>query len=97
MRPPRDAAFRYPITGIAARWARAANGHADAPPRSVMNSRRLITRSPRRRARAAWAARMCHPIPRLLAADDGVALNFDLGLGNSQGGDGDEGAAGEIV
>src|SRR5215831_2660436 len=35
--------------------------------------------------------------PQLLAADDGVALNFDLGLGYGQGGDGDEGAAGEIV
>src|SRR5258707_183754 len=35
--------------------------------------------------------------PRLLAADDGVALDFDLGLGDGQGGDGDEGAAGEIV
>src|SRR6516165_11936631 len=35
--------------------------------------------------------------PQLLAADDGVALNFDLGFGNGQGGDGDERAAGEIV
>ena len=31
-----------------------ASGHAAAPPTSVMNSRRL-TRSPRRRGRAAWA------------------------------------------
>ena len=35
--------------------ARAASGHAAAPPSSVMNSRRRITRSPRRRARAAYA------------------------------------------
>src|SRR5262249_19521626 len=35
--------------------------------------------------------------PQLLAADDGVTLNFDLRFGNGQGGDGDEGAAGEIV
>src|SRR6516162_5777233 len=35
--------------------------------------------------------------PQLLAADDGVALNFDLGFGNGQGGDGDERAAGELV
>ena len=33
----------------------------------------------------------------LLAADDGVALNFDFGLGYGQGGHGDEGAAGETV
>ena len=33
----------------------------------------------------------------LLAVDDGVALNFDLGVGNGQGGDGDESAAGKIV
>src|SRR5262249_16500667 len=42
--------------------------------------------------------RYVHSIsPQLLAADDGVALDFDLGFGNGQGGDGDEGAAGEIV
>ena len=46
--------LRKPITGIAGCCARAASGHAAAPPRSVMNSRRLI-RSPRRRARAALA------------------------------------------
>ena len=34
---------------------------------------------------------------RLLAAEDGVALNLDFGLGYGQGGHGDEGAAGEIV
>jgi hypothetical protein len=33
----------------------------------------------------------------LLASDDSVALNFDLGLGNGQRGDGDKGVAGEIV
>src|SRR5262249_8246503 len=38
-------------------WARAASGHAAAPPRSVMNERRLIIRSPHRRGRAAWAVR----------------------------------------
>src|SRR6516165_9314178 len=35
--------------------ARVANGHAAAPPTTVMNSRRLI-RSPRRRGQAATAA-----------------------------------------
>src|SRR5215467_10750974 len=34
-----------------------ASGHAAAPPSPAMNSRRLIIRSPRRRARAASAAR----------------------------------------
>ena len=33
----------------------------------------------------------------LLAADNGVTLNFDFGLGYGQGGHGDEGAAGKIV
>jgi hypothetical protein len=48
---------RNPITGIAGCCARAAIGHvAAAPPRSVMNSRRL-TRSPRRRDRPAGVAR----------------------------------------
>src|SRR6516162_1601923 len=51
--------FRNPTTGIAGCCARAASGHAAAPPpSSVMNSRRFIfavIRSPRRRARAAWA------------------------------------------
>ena len=50
-------ALRKPITGIAGCCARAASGQAAAaPPSSVMNSRRLI-RSPRRRGRAASAAR----------------------------------------
>jgi hypothetical protein len=31
----------YPITGIAPYCARAASGHAAAPPSSVMNSRRF--------------------------------------------------------
>jgi hypothetical protein len=46
-----------------------------------------------------WAAPVPGPIAlcALLAADDGVTLNFDFGLGYSQGGHGDEGAAGEIV
>ena len=55
---PRDAGsveatplLRNPITGIVGCCARAASGHAAAPPSSVMNSRRLI-RSPRRRGRA---------------------------------------------
>ena len=49
--------LRNPITGIAGCCARAASGHAAAaPPSSVMNSRRFI-RSPRRRGRAASAAR----------------------------------------
>ena len=39
------------ITGIAGCCARAASGHAAAPPSNVMNSRRF-TRSPRRRGRA---------------------------------------------
>src|SRR5262249_61880864 len=46
---------RYPTVGSFGCCARAASGHAAAaPPRSVMNSR-LFTRSPRRKARAAWA------------------------------------------
>src|SRR5262245_2797401 len=44
--------------------ARATDGHAAAPPISLMNSRRLIIRSPRRRGRAAWAA--LRPIGRYL-------------------------------
>ena len=52
-----DLGLRNPITGIAGCCARAASGHAAAaPPSSVMNSRRFI-RSPRRRGRAASAAR----------------------------------------
>src|SRR5262249_17414155 len=44
---------RSPTTSIVGCCARAASGHATAaPPRSVMNSRRL-TRSPRRRGREA--------------------------------------------
>ena len=43
-----DLALRYPITGIAGCCARAASGHAAAPPMSVTNSR---LRSPRRRGR----------------------------------------------
>jgi ABC transporter substrate binding protein len=50
----RDAAIP---TGIAACCARTASGHAAAPPRSVMNLRRAITRSPRRRSPAAPSAR----------------------------------------
>src|SRR5215471_2871539 len=38
------------------RLPRAASGHAAAPPRSVMNARQLLIRSPRRRGRAASAA-----------------------------------------
>jgi hypothetical protein len=38
-----------PITGVAGFCARAASGHATAPPSSVMNARRF-TRSPRLRA-----------------------------------------------
>src|SRR5262249_51331208 len=45
--------------------ARAASGHAAALPSSVMNSRRFIIRSPRRRGRAAFAE---FPIPRTFAA-----------------------------
>ena len=37
---PGDALLRNPITGIAGCCARAASGHAAAPPSSVMNSRR---------------------------------------------------------
>jgi ATP-dependent DNA ligase len=49
--------LRNPITGMAGCCARTVSGHAAAPPRSVMNSRRFITRLPRRRARSAWARR----------------------------------------
>ena len=52
------AVAQKPITGNARCCARAASGHAAAvPPSSVMNSRRFITRSPRRQARAACPAR----------------------------------------
>ena len=52
---------------------------------------------------AGWAAgrgaledELSHFIPMaLLAVDDGVALNFDLGVGNGQVGDGHERAAGK--
>ena len=43
-----DPALTNPITGIAGCCARAASGHAAAPPSPAMNSRRFI-RSPRRR------------------------------------------------
>jgi hypothetical protein len=51
-----DLACRKPITGMFGCCAFAARGHPAAPPSSVMNSGRL-TRSPRRRGRAAWLAR----------------------------------------
>jgi hypothetical protein len=38
-----DALFRNPITGMAGSCARAARGHAAAPPSIVMNSRRLMS------------------------------------------------------
>src|SRR5262249_12209330 len=50
--PSGDPLLSHPIIGFAACCARAASGHAAAPPRSVMNAR-LLTRSPRRRARVA--------------------------------------------
>src|SRR5262249_12735364 len=40
-----DPGLRNPTTGIAACCARAASGHAAAPPMSVMNSRRLMAAS----------------------------------------------------
>jgi hypothetical protein len=40
--PSGDVLRRNPITGIAGCCARAASGQAAAPPRSVMNFRRLI-------------------------------------------------------
>jgi Uncharacterised protein family (UPF0149) len=40
-RPSGDSRFKYPTTGIAACCAHAASGHAAAPPRSVMSSRRF--------------------------------------------------------
>src|SRR5262245_34055983 len=44
-----EAPLRKPITGMAGCCALAASGHAAAaPPSRAMNSRRLITRSPRR-------------------------------------------------
>jgi hypothetical protein len=52
----RDSPLSHPTTGIAACCARAVSGHAAAPPSSVMKSRRLLIRSPRRRGRAASAA-----------------------------------------
>jgi len=38
-----DLLLRNPTTGIAGCCARAASGHAAAPPSSVMNSRRLMS------------------------------------------------------
>src|SRR5262245_5911297 len=52
----REPGLTRPMTGTAGCCARAATGHAAAPPSSVMNSRRFI-RSPRRRWRAVLAAR----------------------------------------
>src|SRR5262249_25826786 len=48
---------KKPMVGSFADCARVTTGHiAAAPPISVMNSRRPIIRSPRRRGRATWAA-----------------------------------------
>jgi hypothetical protein len=52
-----DLRSRNPITGIAGCCARAASGQAAAPPMSLMNSRRLLIRSPRRRGRARSAVK----------------------------------------
>jgi len=38
-----DEEWRNPITGIAGCCARAASGHAAAPPSRVMNARRLMS------------------------------------------------------
>ena len=57
--PSDDLLSRKPITGIVACCARAAIGHATAPPSNEMNSRRLIIRSPRRHAVAETKARRC--------------------------------------
>ena len=43
--PSGDVLRRNPITGIAGCCARAASGHAAAPPKSAINSRRLIMRN----------------------------------------------------
>src|SRR5262245_30114681 len=51
--------LRNPITAAGRCCARAASGHAAAPPSNVMNERRLLTRSPRRRGRARLAAARC--------------------------------------
>ena len=51
--------------------ARAAIGHAAAPPSSVMNSRRRIIRSPRRRARAALVDQ-AHGSRAIVHADRGA-------------------------
>ena len=58
--PSGDLTSRKPITGTFGCCARAASGHAAAPPMSVINSRRFnfaITRSPRWRGRANRQAR----------------------------------------
>jgi hypothetical protein len=53
---------KYPMVGsFAGCCASAASGQAAAPPSNVVNSRRLLTRSPRRQARAAcleWQCRL---------------------------------------
>src|SRR5215468_4753350 len=47
---PGDLLLRNPITGIAGCCARAASGHAAAPPNSVMKSRRLMGAYPKARS-----------------------------------------------
>src|SRR5262249_23690294 len=54
--------------------ARAASGQAAAPPRSEMNSRRLIIRSPGRRGREGW-------VKAEARARGGLHVDDDLNLG----------------
>ena len=55
---PDDPNWRMPIRRMGSPCcARAATGHAAAPARRVLSSRRLIIRSPRQRGRAATAGR----------------------------------------
>jgi hypothetical protein len=58
LQPERVPAPKNPMVGsFEVCCARAANGHAAAPPSRVMNSRRFIIRSPRRHGRAAYPVR----------------------------------------
>src|SRR6516165_9187725 len=77
----REMAWRNPITGIAACCARAGTGHIAAPPRSVMNSRRLI-RTPQfavlwSQVTQKYCEVTCQVTPRAFPAEGALALPRD--------------------
>src|SRR5262249_38281098 len=62
--PSGDAPLRNPITGIADCCARAASGHAVAPPSSTMNSRRFTasdSRASHRKHNTPRHGKLLHP------------------------------------